>query len=73
VAIVVTVAAALPSINEVPATFPATVLWDFRVAAFGMHAVLWSTLAIAFGGMTAYSQRMSPSGRAQPDPAMAKR
>jgi hypothetical protein len=73
VAIVVTVAAALPRISEVPATFPATVLWDFRVAAFGMHAVLWSTLAIAFGGMTAYSQRMSPSGRAQPDPAMAKR
>lgn len=49
VAIVGTVQLALPDINEVPAAFPATVLWRFRVAAFGMQVVLWGVLGIAFG------------------------
>ncbi len=43
---------ALPSIDEVPAGFPANVLWDFRVASIGARAVLWGTLGLAFGGMT---------------------
>lgn len=43
---------ALPSIDEVPADFPANVLWDFRVASIGSRAVLWGTLGLAFGGMT---------------------
>ena len=43
---------ALPSVDEVPAGFPANVLWDFRVASIGARAVLWGTLGLAFGGMT---------------------
>src|SRR5271169_5893479 len=39
----------LPDINEVPDRFPAVVLWRFRVASFGVQAVLWATLGIAFG------------------------
>jgi hypothetical protein len=39
----------LPVINEVPADFPATLLWNFRVASIGSQAVLWGTIGIAFG------------------------
>jgi predicted cobalt transporter CbtA len=42
---------ALPAINEVPDDFPATILWDFRVASFGMQALLWSVIGIGFGLM----------------------
>jgi predicted cobalt transporter CbtA len=49
---VVAVAAAqalLPSLNETPAAFPATVLWDFRVASLGTQLVLWAALGLLFG------------------------
>jgi len=39
----------LPGVNEVPSDFSATVLWKFRVASLGIHAILWTTLGIAFG------------------------
>lgn len=39
----------LPSINEVPEQFSAVVLWRFRIASLGMHAILWATLGLAFG------------------------
>lgn len=42
----------LPDINEVPADFSATVLWRFRLASIGTHAVLWSTLGLLFGYIT---------------------
>ncbi len=41
----------LPTIDEVPADFPATVLWNFRVASIGMQLILWATLGLAFGWM----------------------
>ncbi|WP_157219873.1 CbtA family protein [Flavisphingomonas formosensis] len=41
----------LPSIDEVPAAFPADLLWDFRVTAFGTQLVLWAALGIGFGAM----------------------
>ena len=42
---------ALPPINEVPSDFPAVVLWDFRVAAIAMQAVLWTSIGLSFGAM----------------------
>ena len=41
--------AVLPAVNEVPETFPAVTLWNFRLASLGMQAVVWSTLALVFG------------------------
>ncbi len=41
----------LPSINEVPENFSAVVLWRFRVTSLGMHAILWTTLGLAFGAL----------------------
>lgn len=49
VALVALVQLALPAINEVPADFPAVVLWNFRVAAIAMQAVLWAAIGIGFG------------------------
>lgn len=46
---VVVVEHLLPPINEVPEGFPATTLWQFRLASIGMHALLWSSLGIIFG------------------------
>jgi predicted cobalt transporter CbtA len=45
-------ALALPPVDEVPADFPANVLWNFRLASIGARALLWGTLGLAFGGMT---------------------
>lgn len=42
----------LPDINEVPATFPAAVLWRFRLASLGIEAVLWTGLGLGFGWLT---------------------
>ncbi|WP_199743154.1 CbtA family protein [Sphingomonas ginsenosidivorax] len=43
------VALALPTIDEVPADFPATLLWTFRTGALATQAVLWAVLALVFG------------------------
>jgi hypothetical protein len=42
----------LPGVNEVPADFSATVLWQFRLASVGTQLVLWATLALVFGALT---------------------
>jgi hypothetical protein len=41
----------LPTINEVPADFPAGVLWQFRVANLGIHMVIWTMLGLGFGAL----------------------
>ena len=63
---------ALPRIDEVPAQFPADVLWQFRVASLGAQVILWTTLGLVFGALTARAaavsradRRSSPSGAAR--------
>lgn len=51
VVIIAAVQCALPVINEVPADFPALVLWDFRVASIAIQAVLWVAVGIVFGAL----------------------
>ena len=43
------VAFALPTVNEVPEDFPATVLWQFRVASLGGQLIMWATFGLLFG------------------------
>jgi predicted cobalt transporter CbtA len=53
-AFVVTVVAAyliLPAINEVPGSFPATLLWQFRFASLGTQAVLWTVLGFGYAAL----------------------
>ena len=47
----------MPTVNEVPAGFPADVLWRFRIASLGTQAVLWGTLGLLFGALTERSLR----------------
>jgi len=42
----------MPNINEVPAQFPATLLWQFRLSSLGMQLILWTTLGLLFGELT---------------------
>lgn len=42
----------LPTVDEVPADFPAALLWQFRVASLGTQAVLWATIGLTFGAVT---------------------
>jgi predicted cobalt transporter CbtA len=42
----------LPTVNEVPAGFPAVVLWNFRVASIGAQVIMWATLGLLFGALS---------------------
>jgi predicted cobalt transporter CbtA len=61
VAVVVVAMLALPAVNEVPADFPATVLWRFRLASAGTQVVLWATFGILFGALTQRRSRRAAS------------
>jgi len=51
------VAALLPAVTEVPASFPADLLWKFRVDAYAMQAILWGVLGLGFGAWTERAAR----------------
>ncbi|HET6390444.1 CbtA family protein [Hyphomicrobium sp.] len=44
---------ALPAINEVPETFPADLLWNFRLASLGTQFILWAAIGLLFGWLIA--------------------
>ena len=69
---VVVIAAALwllPAINEVPAQFPAVVLWRFRVASLGIELILWTVIGLLFGALTERS--LAAGYRGHPRPALS--
>ncbi|MFC4608559.1 CbtA family protein [Streptomyces maoxianensis] len=39
----------LPSFNEVPKGFPATVVWEFRLATLAIQVTLWTCFGLVFG------------------------
>ncbi|MFK0173754.1 CbtA family protein [Streptomyces sp. NPDC090306] len=47
--VVGTAYAFLPVVNEVPADFPAALLWRFRLSALAVQAVLWGGFGLVFG------------------------
>jgi predicted cobalt transporter CbtA len=57
----------LPDINEVPADFPAIVLWKFRMTSLGMQALMWATLGLVFG--TLAERVIADRGSSQSFPA----
>jgi hypothetical protein len=63
VAMIAAVQLSMPAINEVPAAFPAVVLWKFRVAAIGMQLVMWATIGLLFGALVERSAFMRSNGR----------
>ena len=60
VGLVALVAYVLPPINEVPAAFPADLLWHFRIAALGTQAILWTALALIFGALMERGRESRP-------------
>lgn len=67
VAIIALAQVFLPAIDEVPADFPAAVLWNFRLANLGIQAVMWAVLGLGFGYL---AERLMPgSSRAGKYPA----
>jgi hypothetical protein len=63
IAIIAVAQYALPAIGEVPEGFSATLLWRFRMASLGLHAVLWTALGIVFGYMSERSLAGQSGGR----------
>jgi predicted cobalt transporter CbtA len=59
--------ALLPAIDEVPVEFPATLLWNFRVASIGMQAIIWTVIGAAFGVL---AERVALPGMARARPAV---
>jgi len=53
----------LPHIDEVPADFPASVLWNFRLASIGVQLILWTTIGLAFGRMAESRLRSAAMAR----------
>jgi len=49
VAVMAAIGFALPAIDEVPGGFPATVLWQFRIASIGAQLIMWTTIGLGFG------------------------
>ncbi|HEY0471009.1 MAG TPA: CbtA family protein [Kribbella sp.] len=41
----------LPAINEVPGSFPATLLWQFRLASLGTQTTLWLLLGLGYAAV----------------------
>lgn len=48
---VMTTAALLPAVAETPADFPATVLYDFRIAALAAQVALWTAWTLGFAAL----------------------
>lgn len=49
VVVVGIVYAVMPTVNETPAGFPTSAMWDFRVSSVGIQALLWASIGVAFG------------------------
>jgi predicted cobalt transporter CbtA len=47
--VAITAIALLPTYSEVPADFPATVLYEFRMASLATQLSLWATIGLALG------------------------
>ena len=61
--VVVIVALALPSVNEVPEAFPAVVLWQFRMASLGAQAIMWTVIGLGFGAWVERDLAQAKLGR----------
>jgi hypothetical protein len=57
----------LPGVDEVPAGFPADVLWSFRMASLGLQCVLWVTIGLAFGALE--ERRRAATGMVSTEPS----
>lgn len=69
--IVIVAGLALPGVSEIPADFPATALYEFRLGTVGTQLALWGVLTVAFSYgaqrvMTRDQPAVAPSGASAP-------
>ena len=60
------VGALLPVVDETPAGFPATVLYDFRLASLGGQLMLWTVLGLVFGALVDRGSRRIDRASVEP-------
>jgi predicted cobalt transporter CbtA len=65
--VTLTAIALLPSYSEVPADFPATVLYEFRVASLVTQLALWATLGVTLGELLYRLQSRTAPRITEPD------
>ena len=65
--VTLTAIALLPSYSEVQADFPATVLYEFRVASLVTQLALWATLGVTLGELLYRLQRRTAPRITEPD------
>lgn len=53
IALVLVAYGVMPGIDEVPTQFPASLLWSFRINALVIQLIVWASLGLAFGELTA--------------------
>ncbi len=64
----------LPAVDEVPEGFPASLLWNFRLASLGTQLVLWMVAGLVFAALVdRLAARTSPRPDASPATAGAAR
>lgn len=51
----------LPAVDEVPEGFPATLLWEFRLASLGTQLVFWVAFGALFGWACDRAARVRPA------------
>jgi predicted cobalt transporter CbtA len=47
-AVVLVAGLALPTYNDIPADFPATTLYEFRLASVGTQLIMWASIGLVF-------------------------
>ncbi|WP_331753272.1 CbtA family protein (plasmid) [Streptomyces sp. NBC_00637] len=57
----------LPSGDNTPSGFPATDLWNFRLASIGIQAVLWAGFGLLFGYLAERALEPRPVGSRVPE------
>ncbi|MGW2564560.1 CbtA family protein [Streptomyces sp. NPDC001514] len=66
-AVLAVAVAFLPAGDALPEEFPATVLWEFRLASLGVQALLWAALGLILGHLA--ERVLEPRTAQQPAPA----
>jgi predicted cobalt transporter CbtA len=65
--VTITAIALLPTYSEVPADFPATVLYEFRMASLVTQLALWATIGLVLGELLHRMQRHIDLQATDPD------
>lgn len=69
VAVIATIYAVFPTVNETPDDFSAAVLWEFRLASNAVQLALWATIGLAFGALTDTRRQIVREVSSRPAPA----